>query len=317
MGWIEQIARQSGTRYRGVAWDAAAGRRCRPEGSRCFDSHEAAAAWVAGRERRADATYASVGEGAVVVTRQRRRSTFTDYARLWLLSVEGAVNTRRQAGSHVRAWIARYPDAMIDEINPSMVRGALIEWRDAGLRDGSRSTRLRVLRKIMVAAVRDGECASDPTAMIENITEGPREHTPRILSDDEMAAAMVAMPVPLRPAVLLGFDSGLRIGEVCGLRRHRLTLDRGPGVVSHVLVADVIDGDGTLRTHPKGKTPLPVPLTARTVAALRALFVEHPCTGLAPVFRHPSGGPLHPWQLRAEWDKAAHRAGLTDPAPWP
>ncbi len=61
-GWVEPIARQSGTRYRGVAWDAAAGRRCRPEGSKVFDTHEAAAAWWQARERRCDNTYASVGE---------------------------------------------------------------------------------------------------------------------------------------------------------------------------------------------------------------------------------------------------------------
>jgi hypothetical protein len=90
MGWVETIQRDSGLRYRGVAWDAQAGRRCRPEGSKTsktFDTFEAADAWWRSREPRADETYARVAD--INVKRQRKRSTFGDYADLWLAALEG------------------------------------------------------------------------------------------------------------------------------------------------------------------------------------------------------------------------------------
>jgi len=67
---------------------------------------------------------------------------------------------------------------------------------------------------------------------------------------------MENLPEWLRAAVLLSRDSGLRIGEVCGLPWHRVDL-----LHSRVTVSDIVLVDGTVRNTPKGGEVVTVALT--------------------------------------------------------
>ena len=60
----------------------------------------------------------------------------------------------------------------------------------------------------------------------------------------------------MHAAVYLSRDSGLRIGEVCGLPWYRLDLLHG-----RVTVSDVVLVDGTIRATPKGGAVYTVALT--------------------------------------------------------
>ena len=117
----------------------------------------------------------------------------------------------------------------------------------------------------------------------------------------------------LRPALLLSRDAGFRISEICGLRWSRLDLLHG-----RVMVADVVLETGHTRSYPKGKKVLPVPLTARTLAALRThqrLYPGGPCDR---VFREPghTGELVAPRRVRTLWDAAVASAKIAAPLPW-
>lgn len=121
-----------------------------------------------------------------------------------------------------------------------------------------------------------------------------------------MAAVLAALPPWLRAAALLSHEAGLRIGEVAGLRAHRLDL-----LHRTVLVADVVQCDGSLRESPKGKQVLTVPLTARLAAALTGHIETRPPAGrTGHVFTAPNGRRLTPDRIRCEWRRAVKKAGL-------
>jgi len=127
---------------------------------------------------------------------------------------------------------------------------------------------------------------------------------------DEVAELADAIDPRYRALVLLGAYSGLRIGEMSGLRRSRVQLPRGVVKVDQVLAED----RGELYfQEPKTKA------SRRTVRLPRQVAEElgqhmGPNSALGPdglVFTAPEGGPLRlaTWRRRF-WAPAAEAAGL-------
>jgi integrase len=104
----------------------------------------------------------------------------------------------------------------------------------------------------------------------------------------------------------------MRIGEVCGLPWHRLDL-----LHARVTVSDVVLVDGTVRGTPKGGEVLTVPLSPRTVAALRAHQEKWPGGAQDRVFREPGKGRdlVKTARVRDLWQRARKKAQLDYPAP--
>jgi integrase len=127
----------------------------------------------------------------------------------------------------------------------------------------------------------------------------------------------------LEVPILLGATTGMRRGEVLGLRWSDLDLDAGRLAVRQTLTAprDPDTGQhvpifGEPKTR-RGKRSVPLP--AQTVAALRGhrkaqaverLQVGPDYTDHGLVFAEPDGGPVHPDRFRVRFEHRVTRSGL-------
>lgn len=307
MGYFEYIKRngEHTGKIKAVPWNAAAQRRGK---SKVCDTWEEADAYIRRMEREIDGHYDAAG---IAVTRQQRGiPLFAEHVVAW--ARKGPPNatkaTLRNYRATARMLAERWPSERVDELTEDDLTDYLAELRDAEAAPSTIVGRITVLRHAFRAAVRAGHRADDPTLCIK----GPaaRDHDGRILTGDELALARAQLPEWLAPAALLSHDAGLRIGEIAGLRLFRLNLLQGL-----VTVADVIDVDGSLRAHPKGKLVGDVPLSPRVVAALRELVERRPPAGpLAPVFS-PTGEHVSQERIRKTWRSAVKRAKLHGIAP--
>jgi integrase len=128
----------------------------------------------------------------------------------------------------------------------------------------------------------------------------------------------------LEVPILLGATTGMRRGEVLGLRWSDLDLDAGRLAVRQTLTAprDPDTGQhvpifGEPKTR-RGKRSVPLP--AQTVAALRAhrkaqaaerLLAGPDYTDHGLVFAEPDGAPIHPDRFRVRFEHRVTRSGLS------
>jgi integrase len=300
MGYVETLP--SG-RFRGVPWNAAAGKRGK---SATFDRWAQADAHWRRIEAEMDGDYCAAG---IEVVRQGRRVPFGTYVVDFAKTVGGELASRNRAKTHARQLKAQWPTEMVDEITRPMVRAYMAELRDAGYSPPTLQGRLGLLRKTMAAAVEDRVRDDDPCVGIKAPPSAQRHH--RILTPEELERVLEHLPPWLRAAALLSHEAGLRIGEVAGLRWFRLDL-----LHASVEVGDVILEDGSLREYPKGKKILTVPLTARVVDALNEHREQYPAGKTDPVFHRPNKTQrLTPKAIRYLWNKAVAAADLEDPMP--
>lgn len=143
MGYVETLP--SG-RYRGVPWNAAAGKRGR---SASFDRWAEADAYWRRIEREIDGDYQ--GADIAVIRQQRGIPRFAEHVIAWAkLGIEdGELATVRSYQSQARSLAAQWPTQRVDEITPLMVKGYLAELRAAGTSPSTRTLRLTVLRHAM------------------------------------------------------------------------------------------------------------------------------------------------------------------------
>jgi integrase len=171
-----------------------------------------------------------------------------------------------------------------------------------------------VLHKALADAVEEGRLIRNVAAVGTVRKRLPKHQRPehRTWTAAELARFLDHLDRtndPLYPAVVLAATTGLRRGEVLGLRWADVDLDRGRAAIRQTLGA-VRDPDADSGTHrPTFGTPKTsrgertVPLPAQTVAALRAhrkrqlqerLVVGPDYTDQGLVFAEPDGNPIHP-----------------------
>jgi integrase len=183
-----------------------------------------------------------------------------------------------------------------------------------------------ILSKALSDAVAEGRLPRNVAGL-----KTVRERLPKRTSHDmttwtagQLAAFLAGLAGdPLEVPILLAATTGLRRGEVLGLRWSDLDLDAGRLAVRQTLSAprDPDTGKHTLTFgEPKtrrGKRSVPLP--AQTVAALRAhrktqaterLKVGPDYTDHGLVFAEPDGSPIHPDQFLDRFASRVTRSGL-------
>jgi integrase len=220
------------------------------------------------------------------------------YASIFRGLKSASVLKREEAFLKAKA-LPRFKGRAVETITRAEVERFLTLRSEAeGAGPATRNRTLSMLSAMFKRAVRLGHARENPCAGIERARETVREPVFLTLADQDRVIA--ECPVPLRWAVAVLLDTGLRTGEALRLAWADYNPERGTLTVR----------------ESKNKTPRTVPVTARGRAALDA----HRATGggggpASLIFAdltgyRPSGEPQFNGEAWGEWKKARKRAKL-------
>lgn len=197
-----------------------------------------------------------------------KAQTLAAYAGEWLDHVARSQSpgTRRAHGQRIAHVLPLLGHRRLDTLTPADVRGVLAALERQGrLGESARGDVLVTLQTMLNAAVRDGVLARSPGAGIRRRRREPGSEG--FTQDEVRRLADAAAEPDTRTAILLAAATGLRLGELLGLRWEDIDLDRGMVRVQR----SRSHGEGGDRVGPP-KTPASrrtVPIGPATVELLR------------------------------------------------
>ncbi len=269
-----------------------------------FDTKLDASTWL-----KAQASDTAAGIWAPASAAPRGRLTLEQYARTWLDGRDLKPRTRALYRELLAALILpALGEATLDKISPTTVRN----WH--GALDASTPTRrahaYSLLRSIYTTAVADDLVPSNP-CRIRGAGAAKKKHTTTVATLGELEVIVEAMPLRLRPMVLLAAWCGLRFGELAEMRRGDLDLERG---YLHVERGVTRAGGEVFVGDPKseaGRRPVSIP------PHLLPVLAEHLEQRTGPgrdalLFPARHGGHMNPSSLYATWYPARAAAGRPD-----
>ena len=238
------------------------------------------------------------------------RVALRDYARQWLVDrVQLRPRTRDLYESLLRLHVLpALGDLRLVDLNPARVRA----WNAQLLRESVGATTpakaYRLLRTMCGTALEDGLIERNPCVVKGAGTERAPERP--VATIEQVYALADAIDPPFRALVLMATFTGLRLGELIGLRRKHLDL-----LHASVRVVEQIQelADGTRHVGPP-KSDAGI----RTVAIPKVLVAEletHLGRFSAPgtdglVFPGTLDQPLRRATLQGAWDRARREVGL-------
>lgn len=237
----------------------------------------------------------------------RRAVPFGTYADRWLRDRTLAQSTRdlyeRQLRLRVKPEFATVP---VGRIHPEDVRS----WHTRVLeKDGPTQAQkaYSVLRTIMNTAVSDGLIPSSPVRIrgAGTVIEVDRP----LMSREQAAVLMAAMPEDMQIYVLVTLQAHLRRGELLALRWGDVDLARG---VLHIRRSITRTSVGLVEKAPKNGKSRSVTLPVQSLEALTAhLASTAPARDDERLFKHRSGGELLVHHIQYAWTRAREKAGIT------
>lgn len=225
------------------------------------------------------------------------RAAVESHLRNHLLPAFGAVPVGSIRPAHVEAWVSR---TQVDGTLAPSTLGVVFAW----------------LTRVMGDAVRERLIVSNPCTGVELPTVERREVEPLPL--DAVDALVDAMPDHVAATVLVAAWSGLRQGEVLGLRQHRLNLlghrdERGRVQPPSLYVAEqlqTLHGPPVLVPPKTKRSVRRVPIPSVLVEALAAHLAAFPANEDGFIFTNTAGRPLRRNSFGETWARSVERAGL-------
>ncbi|GAA3747048.1 integrase [Spinactinospora alkalitolerans] len=232
---------------------------------------------------------------------------FRDYADKWVAERDLAPRSADLYQSLLRLHLnPTFGDIFLKDIRESDVRTWRAARRRAKVGKVTVAKAYRLMRSVLNTAVRDRLIRENP-CRIEGAGQEHSEERPA-LSVAEVYRLAGAVPARYRALVLLATFGGLRWGELVGLRRHRLDLDRRTVTVRET----AYELGGVRFGPPKSRASRrTVQLPGLIIADLRrhlADYAEEGPDGL--VFVGKRGNPLRRTNFAAIWTSARAEAGL-------
>ena len=239
------------------------------------------------------------------------RTLFGDYAARWMESWNTEATTAARDASIMRTHVlpqwGAWQLAKIDQL-------AIQSWITALGKNRSRATVAeahRLTLAVLRSAVRNRLVPFNPAEGIRVPRRRKQDTDERIVSRHELRTALLpVLPARHCAIVATAAGTGLRWGEVAGLRRDALDLDgRSLSVLRTVIE---VSGNTSFKAFPKssaGRRTVPMP------AWLVRIVGEHlerwPADSSGPVFANEVGGPLRRTVFRSRiWRPALVRAGM-------
>jgi len=233
-----------------------------------------------------------------------------------LVSYEGTVNV------HLRPV---FGEQRLGAITRAAVEGYVTAKRETGTKRGRKGRRtplsattvgysLRILKAILADAVDQGHLAESPAARVKPL-RSPEDGTERLrfLTPTEIGRLLEAAPAPWRTLYEVAVHTGMRRGELLGLRWRDVDLERRLIYVRRSL-GRMKDGDvyaireAPLKTRASRRTIDLSPTLVQTLLAFTA--------GDDPerdyVFRSQAGGPVDPDNLDRAFKRHLTLAGLPE-----
>jgi integrase len=235
------------------------------------------------------------------------RVTVQQFAQAWLAAQGHRPGTRRlyerTLRLHVLPTLGQRP---LDSIRRTDIQG-LITASAQELSPKTVENHLRLIRAVFNAAVEDQLISVSPVRKISRQPVTRSRVVP--LSVGQIDALVAAIPDRYRALVVTAVGSGLRQGELLGLRAEDVDLDRGLVHVRHQLVS--VPGTPPHLGPPKTVSSLrTVPVPTFVTSALAAHLGTYPVGPYGVLFTNKRGAVVNRQSLHRSFQYALRTAGL-------
>jgi len=241
----------------------------------------------------------TIGEPIKPAASKATTRTFADFAKEWFETYVRTNNKpstqalrRSVLTSHL---VPAFGDLPLAEIDATKVERYKMAKLAEGLSAGTINLYVSTLAKCLHDAVEWGVLTVAPRT---KFLRHPR-HRFDFLSHEEADRLVAAMPTePWQTMATLALNTGLRIGEICGLQWNDIDMHGRQLVVRRSVVRGIVGST-------KNNRERQIPLSAAAAGALAKIPPDYQF-----VFHREDGGPLLHATARNQIIKACRRAGL-------
>lgn len=220
-----------------------------------------------------------------------RKVTVEEWCEKWLAGyATNRTSTVRQAGVHIARIRQEFGPLPLGAIRPNMVKTWLSRLNKEGLKESYIFALHNRLSQLMTDAVHDGLVTANPCS--RRTSPGGGKPRPYVATTEQVWELYERFEERYRVAVLLGAFAGLRVGEVCGLRRTDVDFE------AREVQPAVQYPAAPLKTEMSREA---VPVAGALLDALPRPAVDGPVTVLA----HGDGSQVSTWAI--ERQVRAHR----------
>ena len=250
------------------------------------------------------------------------RFTVEGWLTEWLEGIRGEVSRatyegyKRDVNYHIIPELGR---RKLRELSATDIRRLYRKMSDKGLKNRSLEYCHRTLRKALKAALAERKIQFDPSEGIKPLKTvvGAREESKALCPTQAKALLEAAKGVRMEGFYILALHTGMRRGELLGLKWNAVDLEAGTVKVRHSL-----DVDGTLKEPKNQASRRTLKLSLQAIDALRAHRKRQSEERLKAgarwrdnglVFPNTLGRPQNAGNLyRREFQPLLKRAGLAD-----
>jgi integrase len=261
------------------------------EHTRHFDRKVEAQNWI-------NAVAASLVRGDYVDPKLARM-TVGVWCDIWLTGYQTRrKSTVRQAEVHLKIIRQAFGAMPPSALKPSDVKAWTAQLKAEGRADSYVYALHSMLAQLMSDAVHDGVLARNPCS--RRTSPGTGSQRPYVPTTEQVQALHDAVPVGIRPAILLGAFVGLRLAEAAALRAEDVDFMRG-------IVSPTVQWPDEPLKSEASRIPVPIP----NELALMLSVAASAAAGMRLV-TNELGRPAGPWVIeRAVRDARVQVVGLS------
>lgn len=253
----------------------------------------------------------SAKNGGIYVSPHAGRVLFAEHAGEWMTARRTATTTTARDESvmrvHVLAQWGPWPLSRIDELSVQTWVTGLASRRSQAVV----SKCLQLASGVLRSAVRNRLIAVNPCEGVKVPPVRKQDTADLVISRSELRDVLLPeVPSRHRALVATAAGAGLRWGEVAGLCRDAVDLDRGRLSVIRTVIE--VNGNTSMKPFPKssaGRRTIPLP--AWVVALLRGHLDMYPLGAGGLIFANEVGGALRRSLFRSRvWRPSLVRVGM-------